>query len=95
MTSRAERIVILWSTGHTADEIADQTGYSRDTVFFHLKRAREIGDARAARRQRQAPSCRRRAKIAVLHAIGHTSDEIAKLVDCTVRTVQMRIKEMG
>lgn len=89
-----EQIVILWSQGKTGDQIADLTGYSRDAVFFHIRKARECGDSRAARRDYQAPARRRRIQIKLLRDLRLPTNTIATLVGCTKRTVQMRLKEI-
>lgn len=89
-----EQIIILWAAGKTGDQIAEITGYSRDSVFLHIRRARECGDQRAARREHQAPARRRRLQIKLLRDLRLPTDTIATLVGCTKRTVQMRLREM-
>jgi len=88
-----EAIVSLWASGKTADEIADVLLCERRTVFWHLNRARKAGDTRAKRVARPQ-ALRRRYKIEMLAQIGWPTVEIAALVECTPRFVQMRTREM-
>ena len=95
MTRDPETILDLWAEGKTADQICDETYYSRDAVFFHLRKARRYGDPRAARRECQAPARRRAVKIQILNKIGLAPEHIAAMVGVTKRMVQIRLKEMG
>jgi transcriptional regulator len=92
--AQGEIIIELWHKGRTGDEIADITGYSRDCVFAHLRRARQMGDPRAARRTEQAPARRRAVQVALLARIGLDTHEIAKWVGVTRRCVQMNLRKM-
>lgn len=94
MNHRAARAIHLYSTGLTLDQVADQTGYSRDSVEYHLKRARLAGDPRAAHRTRQEPAYRRRKQIRALVIAGLDIPAIARTLGVTRRLVQMRIREM-
>ena len=89
-----EAVVILWADGKSDREICELTGYSRDTVFYHLRRARQCRDERAARRAVRAPYMRRRAKIRVLAQLGMASAEIASMLGCSRRLVQLRLREL-
>lgn len=96
MTDRdPETILNMWAEGKTADQICDATFYSRDAVFFHLRKARRYGDPRAARRECQAPARRRAIKIRILDSIGIPPEHIAAMVGVTKRMVQIRLKEFG
>lgn len=94
MMTEPEQIIILWSQGKTGDQIADITGYSRDAVFFHIRKARECGDCRAARREYQAPARVRRIQIKLLRDLRLPTKTIADMVGCTKRTVQLRLREL-
>ena len=91
-----ETIIDLWhTTPMTADEISEKTGYHRDTVFYHLRAARSMGDPRAARRSYRGPCRRKKMKMEILHEIGCQTHQIARIIGCTPRYVQMRLKEMA
>lgn len=90
-----ELVLLYWSQGKSADAIADDLFISRDAVFYHLRRARAAGDARADRRCERIPAKRKRSKIMLLSRLNIHPRSIAKMVGLTERMVQIRLKELG
>lgn len=94
--ARRETILNMYWEHRTIEEISVELNIAIDTVRGYIKRARGRGDRRAARKtglKRIMQAEARRKQILELASFGYTAGEIADLVHCHVRLVQMRIKE--
>ncbi len=91
------RVLDLWAAMSSYDVISEITGASITSIVSYIRRARILGDPRAVRpirdRKRQR-AINRRWQIRELHEAGLSKYEIAKELDCTVRLVEIRLKEM-
>ena len=93
---RRDRILTLWWQHRTQEEIATELGIDITTVRRHIARAKRLGDPRAMAKRtdhrRMAAAVRRRT-IVDLAQRGMSVAEIAAVLRCHVRLVQMRIRE--
>lgn len=95
-----ERVLNMWASLHTCEEIAEALSIADRTVRQYLRRARVAKDPRAAYRsrlshRREVQAEKRRRQIKSLYQGGMEIKDIAKVVGCHERLVQMRIKENG
>lgn len=96
--ARRESILNMFWEHRTIEEIACELKLAIDTVRDHIKRARKNGDRRAARKTGQKRIMQaeaRRKQIIELAKYDYSPQEIAGMVNCHVRLVQMRLKEAG
>lgn len=94
--ARRESILDMYWEHRSVEEIAVELDISIDSVRRHIKRARRRGDIRAQRRiglKRIMKAEARRRQIVELDKHGYSAMEIAGMVHCHVRLVQMRLKE--
>lgn len=93
---RKDRALTLWWQHRTKEEIAAELDISVDTVRRYIDQARRLGDPRAMAKRtdrRIMAAAVRRRTILDLSARGMSIAEIASVLRCHVRLVQMRIRE--
>lgn len=96
MLKMQEAILNMYWEHRTKLEIAVELDISEWTVTDYINRARRRGDERANRRtaeKRLMQADARRKLILELSSHGYGPAEIAGIVNCHLRLVQMRLKE--
>lgn len=91
------RVLDLWAEMADYDTISELTNASITAIKSYIRRARILGDPRAVRPFRDRKIQRavlRRKQMREMHAAGMTARQIADRLDCTVRLVEIRLKEM-
>lgn len=98
VASRRNRALDMFADMMTIADIAAALEVDTDTVKFYIRHARRNGDPRACRgigNRRYLRAKLRRKQIAMLAETGMKTSEIAQQLDCHVRLVQIRLKEMA
>lgn len=94
---RMERILDMWASITPTVEIARQLNIAERTVREYLRRARKRGDPRATRPEgvdRQLLYARtKRRHIQLLNNLDFSKPQIAMKLDCSLRLVQIVLKE--
>ena len=94
---RMDQVMDMWAALMSKPEIASALGIDVDTVRAYVRRARAKGDPRAERTTtkllQQAKT--RRVQIMLLREAGFCNAEIASRLQCHVRLVEMRLKELA
>lgn len=94
---RMNQVLDMWAALMTIEQIAEALGISPSTVTDYIARGHKVGDPRAKRPagidRRRLTAHTRRTQMRLLAQAGFPKRQIANRLDCSVRLVEMRLRE--